>query len=148
MITKPTNGYKRIKALPKALRVRRGIALLNLTPLHWRRGWGSAPRPGRFTPGERSGTHCTGCWLGPRAGLDGCGKSRLHRDSIPGPSSPQQVAIPTHLSRPPYKSIRVSYIIDTVCLLHVSATRISLPCLIFWMRGHRLFKKKWETKCV
>jgi hypothetical protein len=23
-----------------------------------------------------------------RAGLDGCGKSRPHRDSIPGPSSP------------------------------------------------------------
>jgi hypothetical protein len=24
--------------------------------------------------------------VGPRAGLDGCGKSRPHRDSIPGPS--------------------------------------------------------------
>ena len=24
-------------------------------------------------------------------GLDGCGKSRLHRDSIPGPSSPYRV---------------------------------------------------------
>jgi hypothetical protein len=32
----------------------------------------SASRPGRaFTPGERtSGTHCTGGWVGPRAGLD------------------------------------------------------------------------------
>jgi len=29
-----------------------------------------------------------------------CGKSRFHRDSIPGPSSPQRVAIPTGLSRP------------------------------------------------
>jgi hypothetical protein len=37
-------------------------------------GW-SAPRPGRFTPG-RLGTHCIGGWVGPRAGLDGCGKSR------------------------------------------------------------------------
>jgi hypothetical protein len=28
------------------------------------------PRP-RFTPGERTpGTHCTGGWVGPRAGLD------------------------------------------------------------------------------
>ena len=26
--------------------------------------------------------------MGPRAGLDGCEKSRPHRDSIPGPSSP------------------------------------------------------------
>jgi hypothetical protein len=33
-------------------------------------------------------THCIGGWVGPRAGLDGCGKSRPHRDSIPGPSSP------------------------------------------------------------
>jgi hypothetical protein len=30
---------------------------------------------------------------------DGCGKSHLHRNSIPGPSSPYQVAIPTELSR-------------------------------------------------
>ena len=33
--------------------------------------------------------------MGPRAGLDRCRKSRLHRDSIPGPSSPSPVAIPT-----------------------------------------------------
>jgi hypothetical protein len=38
--------------------------------------------------------------LGPMAGLDGCQKSRLQRDSIPGPSSPYRVAIPTELSRP------------------------------------------------
>jgi hypothetical protein len=37
---------------------------------------------------ERPGTHCTGGWLGPRANLDGCGKSRPNRDSIPGPPSP------------------------------------------------------------
>jgi hypothetical protein len=30
----------------------------------------SATRPGRFTPGETApGTHYTGVWLGPRAGL-------------------------------------------------------------------------------
>ena len=27
-------------------------------------------------PRERPGTHCIGGWVGPRAGLDGCGKSR------------------------------------------------------------------------
>jgi hypothetical protein len=27
-------------------------------------------------PQERRGTHCIGDWVGPRAGLDGCGKSR------------------------------------------------------------------------
>ena len=34
------------------------------------------------------------------AGLDGCGKSCSHGDSIPGPSSPWRVPIPTALSRP------------------------------------------------
>jgi len=54
-----------------------------------RRWWvvSVTPRP-HFTPGERPGTHCTGGWVGPRAGLDRCGKSHPYRDSIPGPSSP------------------------------------------------------------
>jgi hypothetical protein len=37
-----------------------------------RRGWvvSITPRP-RFTPGQRApGTHCTGGWVGPRAGLN------------------------------------------------------------------------------
>jgi len=51
-------------------------------------------------PRERPGTHSIGSWVGPRAGLDGCGKSHPNRDSIPGPSCPQRVAIPTELSRP------------------------------------------------
>jgi hypothetical protein len=41
--------------------------------------------------------------VGPRAGLDVCEKSRttpFPRNSIPGPSSPQPVAIPTELSQP------------------------------------------------
>ena len=32
--------------------------------------------PAALYPRERSGTHCTGGWVGPRAGLDMCGKSR------------------------------------------------------------------------
>ena len=31
---------------------------------------------------ERLGTHCTGGWVGPRAGLDRCGKFRHHRDFL------------------------------------------------------------------
>ena len=57
--------------------------------------------PVALYPLERTSTHCTGGWVGPRAGLDRCGKSRLpHRDSIPGPSSPQPVAILTTLPGP------------------------------------------------
>jgi hypothetical protein len=39
-------------------------------------------------PPEKTRTHCIGGWMGPRAGLNRCGKSRLQRDSIPGMSSP------------------------------------------------------------
>ena len=39
-------------------------------------------------PWERPGTHYIGGWVGPRTILDGCGKSRPHRDSNFGPSSP------------------------------------------------------------
>jgi len=38
--------------------------------------------------------------VGPRAGLDRCGKSRPLRNSIPGPSSPKPVTIPTELPDP------------------------------------------------
>jgi hypothetical protein len=58
----------------------------------------ATPRP--FYTRERPGTHCTGGWVSPRADPDGCGKSRPHRDSIAGLSSPWRVAVPTGLSRP------------------------------------------------
>jgi hypothetical protein len=48
----------------------------------------SVPRPGRFTPGERPGTHCIGGWVGPRTGMDECRKSRPYQESIPRPSIP------------------------------------------------------------
>jgi hypothetical protein len=38
--------------------------------------------PWPLYPRERPGTHCTGGWVGPRAGLDVCEKSRPHRDYV------------------------------------------------------------------
>jgi len=35
------------------------------------------PRSGRFSSGEWPRTHCIGGWVGPRIGLDGCGKFHL-----------------------------------------------------------------------
>jgi hypothetical protein len=46
----------------------------------------ATPRP--LYPLEKPCTHCIGGWVGHRAGLDICRKSRSNRDSIPGPSSP------------------------------------------------------------
>jgi hypothetical protein len=47
----------------------RGIALLILN-LGARRGWVVSTTPRPLYPRERPGTHCTGGWVGPRAGLD------------------------------------------------------------------------------
>ena len=44
---------------------------------------GQQHAPAALYPRERPGTHFTGGWVGPSAGLDGCGKSRPQRDSIP-----------------------------------------------------------------
>jgi hypothetical protein len=49
---------------------------------------GQRHAPAALSPGKRPSTHCIGEEVGSRAGLDRCGKSRPHRDSIPGPSSP------------------------------------------------------------
>jgi len=49
-------------------------------------GEGSASRPSRFSPPGKTQYPLYRRLVGRRAGLAG-GKSRLHRDSIPGPSS-------------------------------------------------------------
>jgi len=48
-----------------------------------RRRWLVSTTPRLLYSQERFGTHCTGDWVGFGAGLDGHGKSRPHRDSIP-----------------------------------------------------------------
>jgi hypothetical protein len=65
----------------KAQRGSRGIALLFLQP-------GQRHAPAALPLGEKPGTNCIGGWVGPRASLDGCEKSRPHWDLIPGPSRP------------------------------------------------------------
>ena len=41
---------------------------------------GQRHAPAALYPRERPDTRCTGGWVGPRAGLDRCGKSRPHRN--------------------------------------------------------------------
>ena len=100
MLVKESKGHP-VQALRlctgrTAHRGSRGIAL----PFHDHstgRGEGQRHAPAALYPRERPGTHCTGGWMGPRAGPDRFGKSRPHQVSIPGPSSPYPVAIPTTL---------------------------------------------------
>ena len=89
-----------------AHRGRRGIAV----PFHdhgTRRGEGSASRPSRSLPRERPGTHYTGGWVGPRAGLDGRKISpppgfdprtvqpvaSRYTDTLPGPHATWRVCV-------------------------------------------------------
>jgi len=48
-------------------------------------------------PRERHDTHCIGGWVGQV--WTGAENLAPHRDPVPGPSSPYQVAIPTALSQ-------------------------------------------------
>jgi hypothetical protein len=68
------------------------ISTLSLTSALDGVGW-STPRPGHFTIGNETWYSCMRGLVSPRAGLDGCGKSHLYRDSISGPSSPYQIAL-------------------------------------------------------
>jgi len=77
-------------------------------------------------PRNRLGTRCTGGWVGNRAGVDGCGKSRLHQDSILGPSSPLRVAIPAH--RSPTVVNYNSHHTDTTCVNVSSVHCVSFNC--------------------
>jgi hypothetical protein len=63
-------------------------------------GWVVKATPRPLYPREIPATHCIGGWVDPRAGLDGCGKIRRHRNSIPVPPSLYPAAIPTVPSRP------------------------------------------------
>ena len=54
--------------------------------------------PTALPTGKRPGTHCTGGWVGPRAGLDGCGKSR--RTGIRSPDRPVRSVSLYRLSYP------------------------------------------------
>jgi hypothetical protein len=76
MIMPDSEKVKLSRCRPKMTqRVSRGIALLFLN-LGTRRGWVVSTTPRPLYPRERPGTHCTVGWVGPRAGLDMCEKSR------------------------------------------------------------------------
>ena len=68
-----------VKSIVIATKAQRGLKLWHYSffNLGARRGEWSTPRPVALPHGKRPGTHCSGGWVGPRAGLDWCGKSRL-----------------------------------------------------------------------
>ena len=75
--------------LEQAMKAQRGSTLLySFLNLSTRWSWVVNATSQPLYSQERPSTHCIGVWVGPRASLDGCRKSRPHRDLIPRPSSP------------------------------------------------------------
>ena len=60
-------------------------------------GWEVTKTPWPLYSKERTGTHCTGEWVGLGAGLDACGRSRPAWSLNSEQSSPWRVATPTQL---------------------------------------------------
>jgi hypothetical protein len=73
-------------------------------------GWVVNVTPRPLYPQERPGTHCIGCWVGLRAGLDWCGKSR-------SPPGYDRRTVQPVASR--YPEFRLYIISSAVCTEHV-----------------------------
>jgi hypothetical protein len=71
-----------------AQRGSRGRALVFLKPRRQMAVCCQSHAPAYLPSGKRPATCCTRDWVGPKVGLDGCGKSRSRLYSILGPSSP------------------------------------------------------------
>jgi hypothetical protein len=95
--------------MPRRPRVGEEVQLHSFFNLGARRRWVISAKHQLLYPREKPGTHCIGGWVGPRADLDGCGKSRPDRDSIPGRPARSVVAIPTDLSQPQSLRFVVEY---------------------------------------
>jgi hypothetical protein len=77
-------------SLEQALKVRRGIEvpLFSFLNLGTRRSWMVNAAPKQLYPPVITQYPSYRRLGGPQHNLDGCGITRLHRNSIPGPSSP------------------------------------------------------------
>ena len=64
--------------LEQATKAQMGVEVKLYSFFNFGARWGerSKSRPGRFTLGQKSDTHCIGDYVGPRAGQDRCGISR------------------------------------------------------------------------
>ena len=106
-------------------------------------------------PQERPSTHCTGGWVGPRVGLDRCGKSR----PPPGfdPRSVQPIAShytywatwPTWTSRPMAKYFKIKYFLtigQTICDWNVISERATENWLQPFNVAFNLFILLWHWR--
>ena len=104
-------------------------------------------------PRERPGTHSIGGWVGPRAGLDGCGKSRPQRDLIP--DRPARSESLYRLSCPgPHANIHNDIIFRTCTMRSVCITTVKIIRFVTLSAVHAIWltiklrhctKVLWQT---
>jgi hypothetical protein len=87
------------------------------------RAEGSALRPGGSLPPGRTGIHYTGSWVGPRAGMDTCGKSRP--TGIRSPDRPTR----SQSLRPNHTNMHADYI-ASMCFVWLSEETVSFTLYI------------------
>ena len=92
--------------------------------------------------GKRAGTHCTGRWVGPRAGVEGCGKFRLHRTSQSIASLYTDWPIPAHI----FCNVLILITFGAVCNLRVFFP--ILPSLLCWKSKLLSPALCSETPCI
>jgi hypothetical protein len=86
---------------------------------------------------EKPGTHCIGGWVGPRAGLDGCGKSRPTRIRYPdGPACSKSLYT---LSYPGHEPLWAQHIII------FSNFEVSLPSFLLSRNGSHTGQARHPT---
>ena len=78
------------------------------------RGGRSTPRPGRFTPRKDPVPIVQEAGWAPGPVWTGAENLAPQQDSIPGPSDPFRVAIPTELSRPTYDNYHTASVLLTL----------------------------------
>ena len=106
---------------------------LSLTQALDRGGW-STPRPRRFTPGKESVPNAQETEWVPGPVWKGAENLAPSWDSIPAPSRPQRVAIPTELSRPrDEEDARTNTLFQTTCTFK-------------HQKGWHLILHKYETR--
>jgi hypothetical protein len=87
--------------------------------------------------------------VGAKTGLDWCGKSCPYRDSIPGPSSPWRVAIPTELSRSFFHKMHLQSLASQSALNGLEAPCYSYaPLLQHFLSFSTVFVCFFKWPCV
>ena len=102
---------------------------------------GQCHAPAALYPRERPGTHCTEGWVGPRVGLDRCGKSRPPLTRIRFPDRPPRSQSLYRLSYPVHgSSYAVIFFHITILIPTINYTTFTMQAECKQATGNVLLK--------